>query len=135
MPHVFALSAPQFGAAHPLARPPVFRRPHPGHYPHPHPARPRGPADVAPAWWNAPCACSPVMDAVIGTDGRVYRNACTAACHNVGVAQPAGGLGGVLGAAAAGTVGATTLAAGVAVGAVGVLAGYLLGGFIRRAVR
>jgi hypothetical protein len=83
MPHVFTLSAPFLGAAA-LGRPagaPNVRLMQP----------------AAPAWWTQPCACSPNLDPVIGKDGVVYKNTCTAACHGVEVQGPAGGFSGAFG--------------------------------------
>jgi hypothetical protein len=114
MPHVYALSAPFLGAAAlgaPAGAPNVrLMRP------------------AAPAWWTTPCACSPTMDPVIGRDGVVYRNTCTASCRGVEVQTSAGGFAGVLGDASTETIRVIGLSA---VGlALGYAAAYVL--FFRR---
>lgn len=109
MPHVFTLSAPFLGAAalgKPAKAPHVFIDDFN-----------RG----ASPWWAQPCPCAPVMDPVVGKDGVVYKNNCTAACHGVEVRGPAGGFSGAFGGL--GDAGSETVRV-IGLSAIGLALGY-----------
>ena len=125
MPHVFTLSAPFLGAAalgKPARAPHVFVDDW---------GAGTGAGRAGPPWWAQPCACSPNLDPVIGKDGVVYKNTCTAACRGVEVRGPAGGFSGAFGGLGdAGTETVRVIGLGVIGLALGYGAAYLL--FFRR---
>lgn len=88
MPHVFSLSAPNLGGG----------GGHHHHRHHGHGGRWSRSYYTGPFYADyydvGPCGCPNVYTPVIGTDDRVYRNACVATCFNVGVKGPAQGVAG-----------------------------------------